>query len=167
VDKDIPQGKSASENLFAFIIANENYEDAPVPYALNDGHIFKEYCLKTLRVPNDHISQYEDASFGFIVAAIERIKKIAEATDGEADIVIYYVGHRYSNNAQNAYLMPVDGNVSDIATIGYSLKKFYSELSKLKKITVFLDACYSAGRDGEMLVAARGIAISVKCSIFY
>jgi hypothetical protein len=165
VDKDIPQSKSASENLFAFIIANENYEDVPVPYALNDGRMFREYCLKTLGVPNDHISQYEDASLGVIVAAIERIKKIAEATDGEAEVVIYYAGHGYSDSTQNAYLMPVDGSASDIATTGYSLKKFYGELSKLKlkKISVFLDACYSgAGRDGEMLDDARGIATKVK-----
>jgi len=169
VDKDIPQGKTKNENLFVFIIVNENYDEnnnlSPVAFALNDGRVFKEYCQKTLGISNNNIKMFEDASLGKIIAAIEQVKSIADAYDGEAEVIIFYAGHGYSDNAQNAYLLPIDGNASDIATTGYSLKKFYGELSKLKlkKITVFLDACYSgAGRDGDMLIAARGVATKVK-----
>ncbi|MDR1383575.1 MAG: caspase family protein [Planctomycetaceae bacterium] len=54
---------------------------------------------------------------------------------------------------------------SDVTTTGYSLEKFYTELSKLnlKTVTVFLDACFSgAKREDEMLASAHGVAVKVK-----
>jgi len=167
VDKDIPQVKTnESSNLFAFIIANENYPEAPVPFALNDGRIFKEYCLKTLGLPEKHIRLFEDATVGKIIAAIEQIKEVADAYDGEAEIILYYAGHGVPDEKKNtAYLLPVDGSSSDITTTGYSLEKLYAELGKLnlKSITVFLDACFSgAKREDEMLASARGVAVKVK-----
>jgi hypothetical protein len=166
VDKNIPQSKSTSENLFAFIIANENYPEAPVPFALNDGRIFKEYCLKTLGLPEKQIRMFEDASLGRIIAAVEQIKEIADAYDGDAEVIVYYAGHGVPNDKKNtAYLLPVDGSSSDITTTGYSLEKFYTELSKLnlKTVTVFLDACFSgAKRENEMLASARGVAVKVR-----
>ena len=65
----------------------------------------------------------------------------------------------------SAYLLPIDGNVSDIATTGYSLERLYGELANLnaRNVTVFLDACFSgAKREDEMLLSGRGVAIKVK-----
>jgi len=167
VDKDIPQTKTnENSNLFAFIIANENYPEAPVPFALNDGRIFKEYCQKTLGLPEKQIRLFEDATVGKIIAAVEQIKEVANAYDGEAEIILYYAGHGVPDEKKNsAWLLPVDGNSSDITTTGYSLEKLYAELGKLnlKSITVFLDACFSgAKREDEMLASARGVAVKVK-----
>lgn len=167
VDKNIPVVKaSENSNLFAFIIANENYSDAPVPYALNDGRIFKEYCLKTLGLPEKHIRLFEDATFGNIITAVEQMKSIAEAYEGKAQFLIYYAGHGVPDEKkQTAYLLPVDGNGADITTTGYSLERFYNELSRmpLADVTVFLDACFSgAKREDEMLTSARGVAIKVQ-----
>lgn len=167
IDKNIPQGKSANGgNEFAFIIANENYPDAPVPYALNDGRTFKQYCLKTLGLPSKNVFVYEDATYGTIVSAVEKMKSIASAFDGEASIVIYYAGHGVPDEKNSsAFILPVDGNASDIETTGYSLAKFYKQISalQLKNVTVFLDACFSgAKREDEMLIAGRGVAIKVK-----
>lgn len=166
VDKDIPTGKQRHENTFAFIIANENYPDAPVPYSLNDGRIFKEYCGKTLGIPENNINMYEDATFGTIIAAVEKMKSIADAYDGEASVIFYYAGHGFPDEKQStAYLLPIDGNASDITTTGYSLAKLYKDLSalKLKSSVVFLDACFSgAKREDNMLASSRGVAIKVK-----
>ena len=166
VDKNIPEAKVSSDNTFAFIIANENYSDAPVPYSLNDGRMFKEYCQKALGIPAKNINLYEDATFGNIITAVEKMKQIAEAYDGEASIIFYYAGHGFPDEKQaTAYLLPIDGNASDITTTGYSLAKFYQELSqmKLKSSIVFLDACFSgAKREDQMLSQARGVAIKVK-----
>lgn len=166
VDKAIPVSSSFNENLFAFIIANENYLDAPVPFALNDGRIFKEYCQKTFGIPDKNIRIFEDATYGNLIAAVEQIKEIADAYEGEAEVILYYAGHGVPDEKRNsAYLLPVDGNPSDIVSTGYSLELFYSELSKmkLKNVTVFLDACFSgAKREDEMLLAGRGVAIKVK-----
>lgn len=166
VDNSIPISSTSENNLFAFIIANENYPDSPVPFALNDGRIFKEYCLKTLGIPVKNIRMFEDATYGNIIAAVEQMKQIADAFDGEAEAIIYYAGHGVPDEKHNsAYLLPIDGNPSDIASTGYSLEHFYSELSqmKLKNVTVFLDACFSgAKREDEMLLTGRGVAIKVK-----
>ena len=50
VDVEIPMiKKSLGENTFVVIIANENYQEvAKVPYTINDGEIFAEYCKNKL-----------------------------------------------------------------------------------------------------------------------
>ena len=166
VDKNIPMAKRTAENTFAFIIANENYPDAPVPYSLNDGRTFREYCQKTLGIPEKNINLYEDATFGNIITAVEKMKQVADAYDGEASVIFYYAGHGFPDDKQaTAYLLPIDGDASNITTTGYSLAKLYKEISqlKLKSSVVFLDACFSgAKREDQMLASSRGVAIKVK-----
>ena len=166
VDTNIPVANKQAENTFVFIICNENYPDAPVPYSLNDGRMFREYCQKTLGVPETHINMYEDATFGNIITAVEKMKSIAEAYEGEASVIFYYAGHGFPDDKQaTAYLLPIDGDASSITTTGYSLAKLYKEIAslKLKSSVVFLDACFSgAKREDEMLTSARGVAIKVK-----
>ena len=166
VDKNIPVAKKQAENTFAFIIANENYADAPVPYSLNDGRMFREYCQKTLGLPEKNINLYEDATFGNIITAVEKMKSIADAYDGDASVIFYYAGHGFPDDKQqSAYLLPVDGDASNITTTGYSLAKLYKEIAqlKLKSVLVLLDACFSgAKREDQMLASSRGVAIKVK-----
>lgn len=166
VDKDIPQANKENENTFAFIVANENYPDAPVPYALNDGRMFATYCEKTLGIPKKNINQYEDATYGSIISMVDKMKSIAKAYEGDATFVVYYAGHGFPDEKQStAYLLPVDGSGSEITTTGYSLSHLYDELSKmpLKDAVVFLDACFSgAKREDDMLAQSRGVAIKVK-----
>lgn len=169
VDKNIPTAKASADNTFAFIIANENYPDAPVPYSLNDGRMFKEYCQKALGLPEKNINLYENATFGNVITAVEKMKSIADAYDGEASVIFYYAGHGFPDEKQStAYLLPIDGNASDITTTGYSLAKLYKELAalKLKSTVVLLDACFSgAKREDQMLAQSRGVAIKVKNDI--
>lgn len=166
VDRDIPVAKGKAENTFAFIIANENYPDAPVPYSLNDGRMFKEYCQKTLGLPEKNINLYEDATFGNIITAVEKMKQVADAYDGDASVIFYYAGHGFPDDKQQtAYLLPIDGDASSITTTGYSLAKLYKEIAglKMKSAVVFLDACFSgAKREDQMLASSRGVAIKVK-----
>lgn len=166
VDKDIPVSTSKQEKAFAFIICNENYPKAPVPYSLNDGRMFREYCQKTLGLPEKNINLYEDATFGNIIQAVDKMKSVADAYEGEASIIFYYAGHGFPDEKRStAYLLPIDGNSSDITTTGYSLAKLYKELSelKVKSSLVFLDACFSgAKREDQMLASGRGVAIKVK-----
>ena len=166
VDKNIPVAKKQVENTFAFIIANENYADAPVPYSLNDGRMFCEYCQKTLGLPEKNINMYEDATFGTIITAVEKMKQVADAYEGEASIIFYYAGHGFPDEKQqSAYLLPIDGDASSITTTGYSLAKLYKDMAalKLKSAVVLLDACFSgAKREDQMLASSRGVAIKVK-----
>lgn len=63
VDINIPQGQGDNERTFVVIVANENYRrEAQVPYANNDGEVFKEYCIKALGIPEKNIKYVADAS---------------------------------------------------------------------------------------------------------
>ena len=150
---------------FAYIIANENYEIAKVPYALNDGWVFEKYCRQTLGIPDKNIHLYEDATAGNIIACIENLKETARAYEGDASIIFYYAGHAFPDEEEHsAYLLPIDGNSQNIAT-AYSLKKLYKEFNSVpvKQLICFIDACFSGTtRTDEMLIAGRGVAVKVK-----
>lgn len=166
VDTDIPQCKRSNDRTFAVIVANENYSKlAKVPFALNDGKTFCEYCRRTLGLPQSNIRFYGDATYGTMLAAVNDIEKIAAAYNGDIRVIFYYAGHGAPNEStQEAFLMPVDAyGVGTEAC--YSLDRLYNELGALgaKNVTVFLDACFSGStRDGAMLASARGVAIKPK-----
>lgn len=152
-----------NENIFALIIANEEYElAANVDNAINDGMVFKEYCLKTLGIPNNNVRYFENLSFGKMKKAINDMVEIASILKGDASVIIYYAGHGIPDNkTKNAYLMPVDADGSD-TDVCISLNDFYDKLnnSESKQCIVFLDACFSgAQRDGDMIMAARGVKL--------
>ena len=166
VDIDIPVTKTDNNSeIFVFIVANENYPQTKVPFALNDGRVFKAYCQKTLGIPEQNIKIYEDATYGNLVSAINKIKEIADVFDGEARIIFYYAGHGVPNEKDNTpYLLPVDGLSNNSSVTGYSLIKLNQELGNLraKSVTVLLDACFSGvKREGDMLASSRGVAIKV------
>ena len=131
-------------------------------------NIFAQYCQKTLGIPMQNIRKYKDATFGSMLSALNDIKDIADAYNGDMNVIFYYAGHGIPDEkSKNAYLLPTDGYGSDVAT-GYSLENLYKTFGSLpsKSITVFLDACFSgAKRDGNMLPSARGVAIKVKQTI--
>lgn len=152
-----------SANTFALIIANEEYEMAGnVEMATNDGLAVKEYLSKTFGLTAKQILYYPNATYGKMSKAIRDVKSIAQAYDGKINLIVYYAGHGIPDNAtKDAYIMPVDADGSD-PSVCYSLRKLYDELDKmhLNQCVVLLDACFSgAKRDGNMIVAARGVAI--------
>lgn len=169
VDKNIPQSTKRNDKTFAVIIANENYRnEAQVPYALNDGKIFRQYCQQTLGLPEKNIHYVPDATLNGLRSEINWLKQVLEAYNGEAKVIFYYAGHGVPNEStQSAYLLPVDGFGSDITT-GYLLDDLYQTLGNLPSagIMMFLDACFSgAKREGDMMAAARAVAIKVKKNV--
>lgn len=169
IDKNIPEAINSNSNTFAIVIANETYSrEANVPYAVNDGNIFKEYCRNCLGIPEKNIHLITNATLNDIRHEVKWIQDVAEVYKGDAKIIFYYAGHGIPDEkSKNAYLLPTDGYGSDVAT-GYSLENLYKTFGSLpsKSITVFLDACFSgAKRDGNMLASARGVAIKVKQTI--
>lgn len=169
-DIDFTKGVNAApltgkknENVFALIISNENYElAAKVDNAINDGSVFKEYCIKTLGLPANNVKYFKDMSYGKMKKAINDIVEIAGILEGDASVLIYYAGHGIPDNkTKDAFLMPVDADGTD-TQVCISLKELYDNLnsSSHKQCVVFLDACFSgAQRDGEMIMAARGVKL--------
>lgn len=169
IDTDIPITNSISENTFAVIIANENYDsESQVDFAINDGRLFKEYCRKTLGLPDLNIHYSENATKNNIIKEIDWLSKVAEAFGSDAKLIIYYAGHGIPDEKTNsAYLLPVDGIGANVKT-GYSIDALYDQLSSLpaNTITIFMDACFSGTKRGEgMLANARGVAIKAKPSV--
>lgn len=165
VDENIPETNTKNSNTFAVIIANENYQSvAPVPYALNDGKIFREYCLKTLGIPEKQIKYIPNATGNQIKAQINWLQNICEVFE-DAQIIFYYAGHGIPDeSSRTAYLLPVDGIGTDIST-GYKLDDLYSALGHIpaNNVTVFMDACFSGSkREQGMLASARGVAIKAR-----
>lgn len=162
----VPSTGKHSENTFALIIANEEYElVAPVAMANFDGEVFKAYCERTLGLTSHQVKYYPNATYGKMMRAFREIKDIAEAYEGNVNLIIYYAGHGIPDNAsKDAYLMPVDADGTDVG-VCYSLKNLYKDIESLhvNQCVVFMDACFSgAKRDGDMIVAARGVAIKAK-----
>ncbi len=164
-DTGIPTTDKTNEETYVFIVANENYPQRSVPFAINDGRVFREYCEKTLGIPSKHIRFYPDATSANLLACIEQMKQASLAYSGQLSIIFYYAGHAFPDEqTKSAYLLPVDGQTNLLRTC-YSLNKLYSELGTLKarNITCFIDACFSgATRENEMLLTGRGVAIKPK-----
>ena len=162
VDSDIIVNPQTKENTFAVVIGNENYQRvAKVEYALNDARIFTEYCKRTLGIPDKNVRVYEDATYGSFISAISDIKMIAQAYEGNLEVIFYYAGHGVPNEkSKEAYLLPVDADGMHIEA-SYPLSKLYRELGDMgaKSVVVLLDACFSGSKRGNgMLASARGIA---------
>lgn len=165
VDENIPETNSVNKSTFAVIIANENYQSvASVPYALNDGNIFREYCLKTLGIPEKQIKYVPNATGNQIKAQVNWLQNICEVFE-DAHVIFYYAGHGIPDeSSRTAYLLPVDGVGTDVTT-GYKLDNLYAALGSLpvENVTVFMDACFSGSKREEgMLASARGVAIKAK-----
>lgn len=166
VDINIPDiSTSKNKNTYALIITNEDYTFLDdVKYASNDGEIFKQYCIKTLGIPAEQIRLSQNASFGILNSDIAWLKEALNLQAGN-NAIVYYCGHGIPDEKTgDAYLVPTDSDGKNSISC-YSLKKLYSALSNTKasRITYFMDACFTgASREGDMLIAARGIAREAK-----
>jgi len=172
VDIKIPQTSLKNDKTFALVIGNEDYSfyqrelktESNVDYAASDARIFKEYLIKTLGVPNDNITLLINATAGQMRRGLSKMRALAKAYDGDANIIFYYAGHGLPDeNTRMPYLVPVDVVGSDLE-YAINLEDAYNILTeyKTKKVTVFLDACFSGGGRNEGLVLSRGIRIKPK-----
>jgi TPR repeat protein len=166
VDYNIPKASISNKNTIALIISNEHYKRvSPVVFANNDGTTLRKYFNETLGIPETNIIYAEDASLADMKYNVEALKQRTNNMGRDCEVICYYAGHGIPDMTnKTAYLLPIDSYGTDTST-GYSLEEFYKTLSELnaKSVTVILDACFSgAKREGDMLVAARGVAIKVK-----
>ncbi len=172
IDSNIPVNNTNYENRYALIIGNEDYStfqaslnnESNVDYAKRDAEIFKQYAIKTMSIPEENIIFLSNAKFVEFNKAIDKLNIISKNTDGKAELLFYYAGHGLPDeNTKEAYLIPVDVSGTDLQ-YAISLKHLYSKLAEYpaKRITVFLDACFSGGSRNQGLIANRAIKIKPK-----
>ncbi len=171
VDRDIPVNYASYPNRYALVIGNEDYSskqtslstEVDVAFAKNDANSFKEYLINTLGFKDKHVTVLLDATSGEISREIEKLVALGKL-DESAEIVFYYAGHGLPDENKHPYLIPVDVSAINMKQNGIALKSLYTSLSssKAKKITVFLDACFSGGGRDQGLLAARTVKIRPK-----
>lgn len=167
IDKDIPKTNKKNDNLFAFIIANENYTNFKgSDYSINDGKVFAEYCKKTLGVPERNVRYYEDATYGNMIGAVKRLQDIADAYDGDAQILFYYSGLGATDDkTTKRYLLPSDASMAALDKTGYDLEALINTINgvNVQHLWVVLDAPFSnLDKNGQPLTSGRGVAIKPK-----
>ncbi len=175
VDNNIPINDKTDRYSFALIIGNEDYttyqtglnSEINVDFARNDAYMFREYARDILGVPEKNIIFLTDATSGVMSQKISKFLKLMEITSGKGTFYFYYAGHGLPHEkTKEPYLIPADINGRNLNG-AVSLNKLYNDMAKYdaKRITVFIDACFSGGARNNPLLAARGVKIVPKSSV--
>ena len=172
IDIDIPTISRYDSNKYALIIGNEDYStfqtdlntEVNVTYAERDAKLFKEYAIKTLGIPHDNILFMINAKSIEMNRQINKMKTIIKNLNGDVEILFYYAGHGLPDiQTKESYLIPVDVSGSDLK-YAIKLSEVYENFTEYpsKKVTVFLDACFSGGGRNIGLLSSRGIKLIPK-----
>lgn len=172
IDYDIPVNNNQHKNRFALIIGNEDYSskntsldpEVNVDYAVNDAIVFTQYAKSLLGIPDENLISLENGTSIEMQRAINKLNLIAKNMKGEAELFFYYSGHGLPDFVtREPYLIPVDVTGSDM-NFAIPLNEVYKKLTEFpaKRITVFLDACFSGGARNNGLLASRSIRIKPK-----
>jgi hypothetical protein len=172
VDKNIPVVFTAKPFRYALIIGNEDYSryqrglntESNVEFARNDANIFKEYAMKVMGVEEKNLFFLTDATAGEMEQKIELISKLATKSGAEAEIIFYYAGHGLPDEvSKEPYIIPVDVSGTNLNS-AIKLADVYKKFSETgaKRITVFLDACFTGGGRDAGLLAARAVKVKPK-----
>jgi hypothetical protein len=172
VDKDIPQINKINNNRYALIIGNEDYSsrqiglnnESNVEFAKNDAKSFYEYSLKVLGIAKENCFIVINATSGEMTQKINVITQILTKLGDRAELIFYYAGHGFPDEVTKIpYLIPVDVSVTNLQS-GVKVSELYQKFTdtKAKRITVFLDACFTGGGRDQGLLSARGVKIKPK-----
>ena len=86
----------------------------------------------------------------------ERSELWSYLADEGSDVVVFYSGHGVPGiDDQRGYLLPVDANPSTAELNGYPIDVLFENLANLesaRSVAVYLDACFSGGSGGGMLI---------------
>ncbi|MBI5218012.1 MAG: caspase family protein [Bacteroidia bacterium] len=169
----MPQGTTGKKNnLFALVIGNEDYKkyqdnlssEANVEFARRDALTFAGYCKNIFGVPDENLMVLTDAIGSQMKREIEKLSKLVKYCNGEAEIIFYYAGHGFPDEeTKEPYLIPCDISGIQVKD-GIKLNWLYEKLTEnnIKRVTVFLDACFSGGARNQGLVSSRGVKVLPK-----
>jgi len=169
VDQDIPVARRKQRNTYALIIGNEDYRsrqrslavEQNAEFAIRDAEVFKEYCEKTLGIPERQIRILKNATAAEISQGLAWINNLSKIEEGNANLIFYYSGHGLPDQeTRSPVLLPVDVSAHNVE-YGVPLADAYASLVEhpARKITVFLDACFSGTGRNQGLLPYKGIKV--------
>lgn len=155
VDRDIPVSKKVDQDTYVLIIANGHYWNEPhINTAVNDGEIMREYCTRTLGIPEKNITFRQDLTLVQMEDEVMRFSKTMELVPSGRYMVFYY-GHGMTDaGSKETYFVPIDGSSERVSRTCYRrgdmMKSFGQHNTELT--LVFLESCFSGSTpQGEML----------------
>jgi hypothetical protein len=166
VDKNIPENKLKNPNRIALVIGNENYANSlnaeiNVDFARQDAYVFRNYVISVMGVQPENMFFLQDATAGQMRKEIDRVSSLVKLIGKDAELIFYYAGHGLPDEISKIpYLIPVDVDATNISS-AIKISELYQKFSSTgaRRITVFLDACFSGGGRNQGLLAARGVKI--------
>ncbi|MBL7105861.1 MAG: caspase family protein [Bacteroidales bacterium] len=169
IDKNIPYQDQKNPDRVALIIGNEDYSgtlnaEVNVEFARNDAKIFMEYAKNTMGIEEDNIYFMLDATAGRMRKQIDLVTDLIKKMGNNAELIFYYAGHGFPDeNTKTPYLIPVDVDATNLDP-AIRLSEIYKNFAETgaKRVTVFLDACFSGGGRNQGLLAARSVVIKPK-----
>ena len=172
VDKNIPVNQIRKPNTFALIIGNEDYNsyqldlssEVNVDFAEHDARIFRDYVINTLGVPERNVTILINGTSGQMHQALAKLNLISKNTKGESEIIFYYAGHGLPDEVtKEPYLIPVDVSGKNIS-MAIKMKDVCTGLTEYpsKRVSMFLDACFSGGARNQGLLATRAVKVKPK-----
>lgn len=146
IDYNIPIVEpNSNSNTFVLVIANEDY-NTPFPsvaYAGNDGEIFRQYCIKTLGIPERHVKLLRNVGTNDIITnGMMWLLDISKAVGGNANIMVYYAGHAITDENRVPYIIPNGIDMRGIRTLGDNLEEGDPILTKRER-KLLLEQCLS------------------------
>lgn len=166
---DLPIVKPKNrKNSYAIVIGIEKYrQKLPTAlYAAHDAQTMSEYLTKVLGFPEENVITITNS--GASKSDFEKYFEqwLPNNVENGASVFVYYSGHGAPNpKSGDAYLVPYDGDPSYIDQTGYSIKRLYNVLGKLKakEIVVALDSCFSgAGGKSVLAEGARPLVMNLE-----
>lgn len=174
VDINIPVTPTDNTNTFVLIIANDKYDTLfpNMPYVANDANIFREYCVKTLGVPERQVKLMQNVNKAKIeTLGVKWLQDLMKVTRGKGKIIVYYAGYGVLDANNAPYILPADAcipvkgsalgkeplskkNRQLLVEQGISVSDLCTMLTAVQAqaVTLFLDANFNGvQRDGEYL----------------
>ena len=157
--------QTLNRHAIAVIIGNRNYKSANkelpnVDYAHNDANAIHQFVTQALGYREGNIILIKDATqadlsstFGTKDNPKGRLHDWIRP--GKSDVFVFYSGHGAPGlNSGEGYLLPVNADPAKVELNGYPLKTLYANLETLpsRSATVVLDACFSGGSAGGILL---------------
>ena len=115
VDINIPVCPNDNGNTFVLIIANEKYDTIfpNFPNASHDGNVFKEYCVKTLGIPERQVKMLQNVGKAKIEKdGVKWLQDLMKVTKGKGRIIVYYAGFGILDAGNAPYILPVDAKLA-------------------------------------------------------